>query len=93
MKNFFLYLLYLFIFIQSKKIIFLEEEIPKTNKTNGIIHFINCGRADSILIEQNGRYGLIDTCKPYLGITDIVESPSKDGEENPDRSDRLQLII
>ena len=65
MKNFILYLLYLFIYIQSKKIIFLEEGIPKANKTNGIIHFINCGRADSILIEQNGKYGLIDASRPY----------------------------
>ena len=86
MKNFFLYLLYLFIFIQSKKIIFLEEDIPKANKTNGIIHFINCGRADSILIEQNGRYGLIDASRPYSGAKDVVESAGKGAEKSPDRS-------
>ena len=86
MKNFFLYLLYLFIFIQSKKIIFLEEGIPKANKTNGIIHFINCGRADSILIEQNGRYGLIDASRPYSGAKDVVESAGKGAEKSPDRS-------
>ena len=83
--------IHLFIFIQSKKIVFLEERNPKANKINGIIHFINCGKADSILIEQNGRYGLIDACKPYLGATDIVESPSKDAEENPDKS--VQAVI
>jgi len=86
MKNFFLYLLYFFIFIQSKKIIFLEEGIPKANKTNGIIHFINCGRADSILIEQNGRYGLIDASRPYSGAKDVVESAGKGAEKSPDRS-------
>jgi len=86
MKNLFLYLLYLFIFIQSKKIIFLEEGIPKSNKTNGIIHFINCGRADSILIEQNGRYGLIDASRPYSGAKDVVESAGKGAEKSPDRS-------
>jgi len=86
MKNFFLYLFYLFIFIQSKKIIFLEEDIPKANKTNGIIHFINCGRADSILIEQNGRYGLIDASRPYSGAKDVVESAGKGGEKSPDKS-------
>ena len=83
--------IHLFIFIQSKKIVFLEERNPKVNKINGIIHFINCGKADSILIEQNGRYGLIDACKPYLGATDIVESSSKDAEENPDKS--VQAVI
>ena len=78
--------LHLFIFIQSKKIIFLEEGIPKANKTNGIIHFINCGRADSILIEQNGRYGLIDASRPYSGAKDVVESAGKGAEKSPDRS-------
>ena len=91
MKNFFLYLLYLFIYIQSKKIIFLEEGIPKANKTNGIIHFINCGRADSILIEQNGRYGLIDASRPYSGAKDVVESAGKGAEKSPDRS--VQAVV
>ena len=50
------------------------------------IHFINCGKADSILIEQNGRYGLIDACRPYLGAIDIIESTSKGAEESPDNS-------
>ena len=78
--------LHLFIFIQSKKIIFSEEGIPKPNKTNGIMHFINCGKADSILVEQNGRYGLIDASRPHLGATDIVESISIGAEESPDNS-------
>ena len=86
MRIFFISLIYLFLFIQSKKIIFLEDEIPKANKTNGIIHFINCGRADSILVEQNGRYGLIDASRPYSGATDVVESAGKGAEKSPDRS-------
>ena len=91
MKNFFLFLIYLFIFIQSKKIIFLEEGIPKANKTKGIIHFINCGRSDSILIEQNGRFGLIDASRRYLLATDVVESSSKKGTINPNRS--VQAVV
>lgn len=86
MKHYYIILLFLSIFIQGKKIIFLEDELPKKNKTNGIIHFINCGRADSILIEQNGRYGLIDASRPFSGATDVVESAGKGAEKSPDRS-------
>ena len=86
MKYYFLVLLCLFAIIKGKKIFFIEENIQKKNKTNGIIHFINCGRADSILIEQNGRYGLIDASRPYSGATDVVESAGKGAEKSPDRS-------
>ena len=86
MKNFFLFLIYLFYFIQTKKITILEEGIPKTNKTNGIIHFINCGRSDSILIEQNGKFGLIDASRRYTLATDVVESSGYGGTKKPNGS-------
>ena len=87
MKHFII-LLFLSILIQGKKVIILEEEdkIPEKSKTNGIIHFINCGQADSILIEQKGRFGLIDASNPYADATDVVESAGKRTEKNPDRS-------
>ena len=91
MKNFFLFLIYLFIFIQSKAIISLEEGIPKANETKGIIHFINCGRSDSILIEQNGKFGLIDASRRYAVATDVVESSGKGGTLNPNES--VQAVV
>ena len=91
MKNFFLFLIYLFYFIQSKKITILEEGIPKINKTNGIIHFINCGRSDSILIEQNGKFGLIDASRRYTLATDVVESSGYGGTKYPNKS--VQAVV
>ena len=91
MKNSFLFLIYLFTFIQSKKIISLVEGIPKANKTRGIIHFMNCGRSDSILIEQNGRFGLIDASRRYALSNDEVESSYKGGTVNPNKS--VQAVI
>ena len=54
MKFHFALLLFLIISIEAKKISFLAEddEKPKKGKVLGTIHFINCGRADSIVIEQ-----------------------------------------
>ena len=86
MKYSFIILLYIIIFIESKESFFLDENLPKKGKTNAIIHFINCGQADSILIEQNGRFGLIDASNPYAEATDVVESAGKRAEKNPDRS-------
>ena len=40
--------------------------IEAANKN--IVHFIKCGSADSILIESNGKYGLIDSSNPYKYI-------------------------
>ena len=34
------------------------------NKNNNIIHFINCGNSDAILIQGNRQYGLIDSSSP-----------------------------
>ena len=84
--KYFIIILFLSISIKSKRIIFSDDELPIKSKTNAIIHFINCGQADSILIEQNGRFGLIDSSKPYSGATDVVETSGKRGESNPDRS-------
>jgi len=86
MKNFFLFLINLFFFIQSKQI-----EFPKANKIKGIIHFINCGRSDSILIEQNKRYGLVDASYPFLGAKDVVESLGNRGAKDPDKS--VQAVV
>ena len=86
MKNFFLFLIHLFIFIQSKQI-----EFPKANKIKGIIHFINCGRSDSILIEQNKRFGLVDASYAYSGERDIVEWAGKGGVKDPDKS--VQAVV
>ena len=91
MKYFFIYLFYIIIFVKTKKVIFIEENHTKKGKINGIIHFINCGQADCILIEQNGRFGLIDAGMPYSQATDVVESTGKVGEYNPDRS--VQAVV
>lgn len=50
-----------------------------------MIHFIKCGSADSILIESNGKYGLVDSSFPYKYIENEVVSVNIDekaGEEN-----------
>ena len=92
MKYTFLIFLYFAIYIQTKKLVFIDEEkekkedTPKKGKTNGIIHFINCGKGDSILIEQKGRFGLIDASRPYSKAEDIVESSGKGAERSPDKS-------
>ena len=88
MKFHFALLLFLIISIEAKKISFLAEddEKPKKGKVLGTIHFINCGRADSIVIEQNGRFGLIDASNPYAGAEDVVETAGKRAEKSPDRS-------
>ena len=39
-----------------------------------MIHFINCGPSDSILIESNGKYRLVDSSNPYNGSINVVES-------------------
>lgn len=88
MKYSFLILLCLALCIQGKKIILLDEEkdSPKKGKVNGVIHFINCGRGDSFLIEQNGRFGLIDASRPYAEAEDVVESAGRGAEKSPDKS-------
>ena len=87
MKLNFVLVLFIIFSIEGKKISFLEKDAEKPKgKVQGVIHFINCGRADSILIEQNGRYGLIDSSNPYAGAEDVVEPAGKRAEKSPDRS-------
>ena len=69
------------------------------NANNNMIHFIKTGSSDSILIESNGRYGLVDTGNPYKNIEHEVEHVQIDeskGEVNqwttdPDQS--VQAVI
>ena len=70
------------------------------NHSNNMIHFINCGPSDSILIESNGKYGLVDSSNPYNGSINVVESVQIDksiGEkhwpENSNNSVKAELII
>ena len=61
----------------------IEEQNNLLNRN--IIHFIKCGNGDSILIESNGKYGLIDAANNYEFIEREVESVQIDenkGEEN-----------
>jgi beta-lactamase superfamily II metal-dependent hydrolase len=43
------------------------------NENRSMVHFIKCGSADSILIESNGKFGLVDTSNPYKYIENEVE--------------------
>ena len=47
------------------------QNVKKENNKN-IIHFIKCGY-DSILIESNGKFGLIDASNNYKYIKNEVE--------------------
>ena len=70
---------FLFIFIIG--IIFNSIEAANKN----MVHFIKCGSADAILIESNGKYGLIDSSNPYKYIEHEVVPVQIDeskGEEN-----------
>ena len=90
MRLYFALLLFLIISTEAKKVAFLAEDDEKPKgKVQGVIHFINCGRSDSILIEQNGRFGLIDSGNPYSGAEE-VEVVGR-AEKNPDRS--VQAIV
>ena len=73
-----------FIYIHSFK---NEKEKTLLYETEDInmIHFIKCGSSDSILIESNGKYGLVDSSFPYKYIENEVISVNIDekaGEEN-----------
>jgi len=81
-KFFLIFIISLFLTdINSQNII--EEQNNLLNKN--IIHFIKCGNGDSILVESNGKYGLIDDANNYEFIENEVESVQIDenkGEEN-----------
>ena len=62
----------------------IQNKLYVSNNVN-IVHFIKCGSADSILIESNGKYGLIDSSNPYQYIKNEVEHVQIDeskGEKN-----------
>ena len=95
-----LILFFLIIHIQLAYSNNLSENISKIKLENkNIVHFIKCGGADSILIETNGKYGLIDSSNPYKYIENEVEHVDIDesiGEvnqwvENPDHS--VQAVL
>ena len=108
MKKFALYIYILFI-LESNYFLVQSYNIDKTNiskkrkllesNNRNIVHFIKCGSADSILIESNGKYGLIDSSNPYKDIKNEVEPVQIDesiGERNqwstiPDES--VQAVI
>ena len=95
----------------SKKIILLIAQIclilfnPIASKeyspdaSSTMLHFINTGSSDAILIESNGHYGLIDTGNPYQYIKNEVEHVNIDeskGERNQWTSDpdaSVQAVI
>jgi len=69
------------------------------NSNTNVLHYINCGSSDAILIEASGHYGLIDSSNPYQFIEHEVEHVQIDesiGERNqwlsdPDKS--VQAVI
>ena len=75
-----------------------QHKLFALNNVN-TVHFIKCGSADSILIESNGKYGLIDSSNPYQYIKNEVEHVQIDesiGERNqwvasPDES--VQAVL
>lgn len=57
---------YLFYFLINSKIINVSKiELNSFKKKKNIIHFIKCWNGDSILIESNNNYGLIDAPIKY----------------------------
>ena len=79
---------------------FEETKIPKDNSINKTsIYFIKCGNSDSILIESNGHFGLVDSSRAYKYIENEVEHVQINktiGEKNhwskdPDKS--VQAVI
>ena len=63
-----------FFFVILKIAFFFNSRYP--HKSN-IIHFINCGHGDSILIEGNGHYGLIDSTSHYKVINKKINIKKK----------------
>jgi len=75
MKKIFL-IFFIFNAIHTISVPTLEEnEVIQlnSNENRSMVHFIKCGNADSILIESNGKFGLIDTSNPYKYVENEVE--------------------
>jgi len=78
-----------------------DQEINqlKSNENKNMVHFIKCGSADSILIESNGKFGLVDTSNPYKYIKKEVEPVQIDesrGERHQwveDENESVQAVL
>jgi len=78
-----------------------DEEINQlnSNKNKNMVHFIKCGSASSILIESNGKFGLVDTSNPYKYIKNEVEPTQIDesiGERHQwveDENESVQAVL
>ena len=76
-----------------------EMDLSTSNSNKSAIYFIKCGKSESILIESNGRFGLIDSSRAYKYIENEVEHVQINetaGEKNhwttkPDKS--VQAVI
>lgn len=62
-----------------------KKKVRKAIKNNNnIIHFFKSGESDSILIEGNGQYGLVDASNPYIFKTEKkTKMDKKIQEKNP----------
>ena len=74
------------------------NENTNINHSSNMIHFINCGQSDSILIESNGKCGLIVCSNPYNGPINVVESIQIDESIGeilwPDKNDnRVKALL
>ena len=68
------FIIFIFFFIEnSQNQSNIGNRITNLSHSDNMIHFIRCGQADSILIESNGKYGLIDSSNPYNGPIFEVE--------------------
>ena len=54
-----------FLFILSISSISIDKMNLSNNNGQTAIHFMIVGSSDSILIEANGHYGLVDSGNPY----------------------------
>ena len=96
----------IFLLINSFQNIFIytysleDIKIPKDiNNNKTLIYFIKCGNSDSMIIESNGHFGLVDSSKAYKFIeheVEHVEINETIGEKNnwskdPDKS--VQAVI
>ena len=68
-----------FIFLSLSLINLINTNIDA--ESNSVVHFLKCGSADAILIESNGKFGLIDSSNPYKNIENEVESAEIDGSK------------
>ena len=73
-KLFLIFFIFIAINILSASTMEDKEKIQlNLNENRSMVHFIKCGSADSILIESNGKFGLVDTSNPYKYIENEVE--------------------